>query len=203
VDSPFRPGQLQVRIATHLSTRFRDREKSAAALVDLMRRQFEERPGNYLAFFSSYDYLRLVRSALEAKNAAIPLWAQAARMSEAERDAFIARFQPGGKGIGFAVLGGAFGEGIDLPGDRLIGAFIATLGLPQVNPVNQEMMRQIDVLLGNGYAYTYTYPGMQKVVQAAGRVIRTTSDSGVVHLMDERFKRREIRELLPQWWNVE
>ncbi|MGV3742658.1 MAG: helicase C-terminal domain-containing protein [Burkholderiaceae bacterium] len=202
VESPFHPEQLQVRVASHVSTRFRDREKSVSALVSLMSRQFDDRPGNYLAFFSSFDYLRRVYSAMEDQNTGIPLWEQSARMSEAEREAFIARFQPGGRGIGFAVLGGAFGEGIDLPGERLIGAFIATLGIPQVNPVNQEMRRRIDALLGSGYEYVYLYPGMQKVAQAAGRVIRTGSDTGVIHLMDDRFQRAEIRSLLPGWWNM-
>ncbi len=202
IESPFDPAQLQVRVASHVSTRFRDREKSVSALVNLMNRQFEERPGNYLAFFSSFDYLRRVYSAMEQSGNGIPLWEQSARMSEAEREAFIARFQPGGRGIGFAVLGGAFGEGIDLPGDRLIGAFIATLGMPQVNPINQEMMRRVDGLLGSGYEYVYLYPGMQKIAQAAGRVIRTDSDTGVIHLMDDRFRQTAICELLPRWWKI-
>ncbi len=124
-------------------------------------------------------------------------------MSEPERDSFLRRFAPDGRGIGFAVLGGAFGEGIDLPGTRLIGAFIATLGLPQVSPVNEEMQRRMELRFGAGYAYTYLYPGLQKVVQAAGRVIRTTEDQGAVYLMDERFARPEVRRLLPRWWEVE
>jgi DNA excision repair protein ERCC-2 len=107
--------------------------------------------------------------------------------------------------VGLAVLGGAFGEGVDLPGTRLIGAFIATLGLPQVNPVNGAMQRAIDEALGagQGYACTYLYPGLRKVVQAAGRVIRTEHDRGVVVLMDDRFQRAEVRALLPRWWRVE
>jgi Rad3-related DNA helicase len=202
VESPFRPEQLHVEIAAHVSTRYRDRAASLPALVELMTRQYDARPGNYLAFFSSFDYLRQVYNAMQDRNTGISLWEQSARMTKAERDAFIDRLQPGGTGIGFAVLGGAFSEGIDLPGDRLVGAFIATLGMPQVNPVNEEMKRRIDALLGSGYAYVYTYPGMQKVVQAAGRIIRTVSDSGTVHLMDDRFRRPEVRSLLPQWWSV-
>ncbi|HEY5798715.1 MAG TPA: helicase C-terminal domain-containing protein, partial [Burkholderiaceae bacterium] len=114
------------------------------------------------------------------------------------------RFTLDGRGIGFAVLGGSFGEGIDLPGARLIGAFIATLGLPQVNPVNEEIMARMNALFGPqfGYDYTYLYPGIQKVVQAAGRVIRTTSDRGVIHLIDDRFSRPEVKRLLPTWWHV-
>ncbi len=124
-------------------------------------------------------------------------------MNEAERQDFLERFTEHSGGVGFAVLGGAFGEGIDLPGKRLIGAFIATLGLPQVNPVNEEVKARMQQMFGNGYDYAYLYPGLQKVVQAAGRVIRTTSDQGVVYLLDDRFTRREVRQLLPSWWQVE
>ena len=118
------------------------------------------------------------------------------------REAFLSRFSLGGCGIGFAVLGGAFGEGIDLPGDRLIGAFIATLGLPQVNAINAEFARRMQHQFGSGYAYTYLYPGIQKVIQAAGRVIRTPTDRGCVYLIDDRFAQPEIRRLLPRWWQL-
>lgn len=100
------------------------------------------------------------------------------------------------------MLGGAFAEGIDLPGRRLIGAFLSTLGLPQVNPVNEQVRERMDRLFGEGYDYTYLYPGLQKVVQAAGRVIRTPGDEGVVHLIDDRFARAQVRRLLPAWWHV-
>ena len=123
-------------------------------------------------------------------------------MDEAEREAFMARFAVDGCGVGFAVLGGAFAEGIDLAGTRLIGAFIATLGLPQFNPVNEELRRRLDGEFGAGYEYTYLFPGIRKVVQAAGRVIRTTTDCGVVHLIDDRFARPEVLRLLPSWWHV-
>ena len=103
-------------------------------------------------------------------------------------------------GIAFAVLGGAFGEGIDLPGDRLIGAFVATLGLPQVNPMNETIRECLQTHFGAGYDYTYLYPGIQKVVQAAGRVIRTREDRGVVYLIDDRFTQAKMGRLLPGWW---
>ena len=124
-------------------------------------------------------------------------------MSELERAAFLDRFQPEGRGIGFAVLGGAFGEGIDLPGGRLIGAFVATLGLPQLNPVNEQLRARMGALFGSGYDYTYLYPGLQKVVQAAGRVIRTELDQGVVYLIDDPFDTPEVRALLPGWCRAE
>lgn len=203
VDSPFSAAQLQVRVAGRISTRYAHRRDSLPAIVALMARQFEARPGNYLAFFSSHDYLQEVAAAFAAAHPQLPIWTQERRMSEPAQQAFLQRLQPDGRGIAFAVLGGSFAEGIDLPGTRLIGAFIATLGLPQLNPVNEQMRARLDELLGAGYDYTYTYPGLQKVVQAAGRVIRTVSDEGVLHLMDERFRRREIRALLPRWWRVE
>ena len=124
-------------------------------------------------------------------------------MNEGERSAFLARFVPEGHGIGFAVLGGSFGEGIDLTGARLIGAFVATLGLPQVNPVNEQLRQRMQEMFGTGYDYTYLYPGIQKVVQAAGRVIRTEADRGAVWLIDDRFAHDAVRRLLPRWWEVE
>ncbi|HEX7639079.1 MAG TPA: ATP-dependent DNA helicase, partial [Burkholderiaceae bacterium] len=201
VDSPFDAAQLRVQVAP-LSTRFEDRPASVAPIVSLMARQFAQAPGNYLAFFSSFDYLEQVADALRARHPGLPQWAQARRMDEAARAEFLARFRPEGQGIGFAVLGGAFAEAVDLPGRRLIGAFVATLGLPQVNPVNEQVKARLEALFGAGHDYTYLYPGLQKVVQAAGRVIRTTTDEGVVVLIDDRYGRPEVRRLLPAWWRV-
>jgi DNA excision repair protein ERCC-2 len=203
VQSPFSPEQLSIRVVRSISTRWRHRASSVQPIVELMARQFATRPGNYLAFFSSFDYLRQVAVCFEEQQRDIPVWRQERGMSEPEREGFLSRFALDGQGIGFAVLGGAFGEGIDLPGTRLIGAFIATLGLPQVSPVNEEMQRRMELRFGAGYEYTYLYPGLQKVVQAAGRVIRTTEDSGVVYLMDERFAQPNVRRLFPKWWQVE
>ena len=202
VPSAFDSRQLEVRLAPHISTRFNDRRGSLDRLVALISEQYSRTPGNYLAYFSSFDYLRMAFDRLREQRPDIALWQQSRGMDENQRDAFLARFQSQGRGIGFAVLGGAFGEGIDLPGSRLIGAFIATLGLPQVNPVNEEMRRTVQQYMDHGYEYTYLYPGIQKVVQAAGRVIRTLQDTGVVYLIDDRFCRAELRELLPAWWDM-
>ncbi len=190
VEPPFESAQLSVHIARSLSTRFRDRAGSLEPIARLIAGQYADRPGNYLAFFSSFDYLERALAVFASRFTEIPHWQQARRMNDAERADFLARFVPDGRGIGFAVLGGAFAEGIDLPGTRLVGAFIATLGLPQVNPVNEEMRRRFDATFGAGYDYTYLFPGLRKVVQAAGRVIRTPSDRGTLHLLDERFSER-------------
>ncbi|SCX65210.1 ATP-dependent DNA helicase [Variovorax sp. EL159] len=202
VASPFNSRQLRVEVAMDVSTRFRDRAGSLRNVADIIGAQFERLPGNYLAFFSSFDYLEKACAAFSARHPGVPVWTQTRGMREADRHGFIARFEEGGRGIGFAVLGGAFGEGIDLPGSRLIGAFVASLGLPQYNELNEITRERMQSRFGKGYEYTYLYPGLQKVVQAAGRVIRTEEDRGVLHLLDDRFARAEIRELLPRWWHV-
>ncbi|MCF7202399.1 ATP-dependent DNA helicase [Pseudomonas oligotrophica] len=203
VEPPFRSEQLQVRLARDVSTRFADRQASLAPIVERLARQYLERPGNYLAFFSSFDYLQQVAELFQREHPGITCWQQTRQMDEAAREAFLARFSEDGQGIAFAVLGGAFAEGIDLPGTRLIGAFIATLGLPQVNPVNEELRARMQARFGAGYDYAYFYPGLQKVVQAAGRVIRTPEDEGVIHLIDDRFAQPRTRRLLPGWWRVD
>jgi DNA excision repair protein ERCC-2 len=202
VEGPFRAEQLDVHVAHHVSTRWRDRERSLAPIVDLIAEQYAQRPGNYLGFLSSFDYLQRVADSMRERHPQVPIWTQEPRMDEAARDAFLARFRASGAGVGFAVLGGAFSEGVDLVGDQLIGAFIATLGLPQMNDINEQMRRMFDAKFGNGYDYAYLFPGLQKVVQAAGRVIRTEQDAGVVHLIDDRYRRGDVRRLLPRWWMV-
>lgn len=200
LDSPFAAGQLKLQLHTRISTRFQHRAASLAPIAALMARQYAEHPGNYLAFVSSYDYLEQLQAELAAQHPALPVFAQQRRMSEAAQQQFLARFTEHSCGIGLAVLGGAFAEGVDLPGRRLIGAFVATLGLPQLNPVNEQIRARMQQLFGAGYDYTYLYPGLQKVVQAAGRVIRSVEDQGFVHLIDDRFGRREVQALLPRWW---
>ena len=203
VAAPFKAEQLSVHIAHDVSTRFRHRRRSLAPIAQLIAAQYEAAPGNYIAFFSSFDYLEQAVGELSARHPRIPTWRQARRMDEAERETFLAWFAVDGRGIGFAVLGGSFAEGIDLVGTRLIGAFVATLGLPQMNPVNEELRRRLDSAFGSGYDYAYLFPGIRKVVQAAGRVIRTPSDRGVLHLIDDRFARPEVLRLLPSWWRID
>jgi DNA excision repair protein ERCC-2 len=204
VQSPFMARQLRVDVVSNVSTRWAHRDTSLAPIAALMARQYDEAPGNYLAFVSSYDYLQKLGCLFRLRYPHITAWQQTPRMDEPGRDEFLARFREGGRGIGFAVLGGSFAEGIDLPGSRLIGAFIATLGLPQINPVNEQIKGRMaeNFGTGRGYDYAYLYPGIQKVVQAAGRVIRTTSDQGVVYLIDDRFTRADVQALFPAWWEV-
>jgi len=204
VESPFTADQLEVRVVGDISTRWADRQASLAPMAHTITSQYARRPGNYLVFTSSFDYLHRLAEAVNAAQPEIPIWLQARDRDTTARTAFLDRFKVGGRGIGFAVLGGIFAEGIDLPGERLVGAFIATLGLPQWNPANEALRACVEEnFAGRGYEYAYLYPGLRKVVQAAGRIIRTPQDRGVVYLMDDRYNRPAVRRLMPSWWRVQ
>jgi Rad3-related DNA helicase len=204
IDVPpaFPAEHLTVRVAEGISTRFAHRDRSLQRLVDVIARQFDEHPGNYLTFFSSFDYLEKAASLLATLRPDVPQWRQERRMQSSARAQFLARFQPQGQGIGFAVLGGVFAEGVDLPGSLLIGAFIATLGLPPVSVTQDHVQVRLDKLFGSGHGYADLVPAMQRVVQAAGRVLRTPQDRGWLWLLDDRYRRTEVIKLLPPWWQL-
>ncbi len=204
IDVPpaFPAEHLCVQVADALSTRFADRGRSLQRLVDVLASQFDAHPGNYLAFFSSFDYLDQAADRLARHRPDIPQWRQDRQMGAEARQQFLARFEPGGRGLGFAVLGGVFAEGVDLPGSLLIGAFVATLGLPPVSPQQDAMRERLDELFGSGLAHADLVPAMHKVVQAAGRVLRTPEDRGWLWLLDERYRRPDVLALLPPWWGV-
>ena len=201
IDSPFDPAHLRVQVLP-ISTRLEDRERSLDRMVRAMAEHYLQARGNYLAFFSSFDYLARAAERLALRHPDVPLWTQARGMNEFDKQQFLSRFTPEGHGIGFAVLGGAFGEGIDLPGRRLIGAFIATLGMPQADAINEAISQRMHALFGEGHRYTYVIPGLQKVVQAAGRVIRAPDDRGSLLLMDARYSWPRYRALLPRAWGL-
>lgn len=204
IDLPpaFPAAHLRVRVADGVSTRFADRERSLRRLASVIAGQFDEHPGNYLAFFSSFDYLERAAARLAALRPDIPQWQQARRMGAGSRAEFLARFTPQGRGVAFAVLGGVFAEGVDLPGPLLIGAFIATLGLPPVSVMQDRILARLDRLFGAGHGYADLVPAMQRVVQAAGRVLRTPQDRGWLWLLDDRYRRPVVIERLPAWWNL-
>ena len=134
----------------------------------------------------------------------LPQWRQDRRMALAARQNFLARFEPQGQGVGFAVLGGVFAEGVDLPGSLLIGAFVATLGFAARHPgADANASTFLNKLFGEDQGYADLVPAMQKVVQAAGRVLRTPQDRGWLWLLDERYRRPGVRALLPPWWKMD
>jgi len=197
---PFSADQLQVLFTPDISTRKPDRERSLQPIAELIARQYRDKPGNYLAFFSSFAYLNQVSEALARFAPDIPQRQQRPGMSGPQRQEFLDAFAEDSSGVAFAVLGGIFSEGIDLPGNRLIGAFVATLGLPPFDNWHEILRQRLEARFRTGHDYTYLIPGMQKVVQAAGRVIRTQQDRGVIWLVDDRFLQPRVRALLPGWW---
>ena len=203
LESPFPPQHLGLYCLPSISTRYRDREASIRPLSDALAAMAKGKVGNYLAFFPSYAYLRQVYEDFTARYPDIPTLAQESGLDDAGRAAFLARFAPHPEKtlLGFGVLGGIFGEGVDLVGDRLIGCAIVGVGLPQVNPRQEMLRRYYDAAPGGtGFDYAYRCPGMNKVLQAAGRVIRTSEDKGVVLLLDDRFARSEYTRLFPRHW---
>ena len=160
------------------------------------------RAGHYLAFFPSYSYLQQVWEDFTARYPDQPTLCQESAMDEGKRAEFLAQFQKsdGRPLLGFAVLGGVFGEGVDLTGESLIGAAIVSPGLPQVGPRQEQLRDYFEQTRGSGFDYAYRFPGMNKVLQAAGRVIRTPEDRGVVLLIDDRFLTPDTRRLMPPHW---
>ena len=200
--SPFPQKNLGLYCLPGISTRYRDREASIRPLAQALADMVHAQTGNYLAFFPSYAYLRRVYEDFTARYPGIATLAQESGLDDAARAAFLQKFTPDPAQtlLGFGVMGGIFGEGVDLVGDRLIGCAIVGVGLPQVNPRQEILRRYYDEQSGTGFDYAYRYPGMNKVLQAAGRVIRTAGDRGVVLLLDDRFAHSEYTRLFPRHW---
>ena len=202
LNSPFPTENLGLYCLPFISTRYRDRGSSVPAVSDALACLAQSKVGNYFAFFPSYSYLRQVHEDFSARYPDIRTLVQESRLDDTARAEFLARFvsSPQETLLGFGVMGGIFGEGVDLAGDRLIGCAIVGVGLPQVNPRQEMLRRYYDALNGCGFDYAYRYPGMNKVLQAAGRVIRTPEDRGVVLLLDDRFTQSEYTRLFPPHW---
>ena len=202
LESPFPPENLGLYCLPTISTRYRHREGSVPAVSDALAALVRGKAGNYLAFFPSYAYLRQVHEDFSARYPELETLVQESGADDAARRAFLERFTPRAAHslLGFAVMGGIFGEGIDLAGDRLIGCAIIGVGLPQVSPQQEMLRRYYDQQNGCGFDYAYRFPGMNKVLQAAGRVIRTPEDKGVVLLLDDRFAQPEYTRLFPPHW---
>lgn len=201
--SPFPQENFALYCACNVSTRYRDREAACTQIADYLAEMTGARTGNYIAFFPSYQYLDKVRAVFEEKYPQIPVLVQQTALDEAGREEFLARFAPDPDEtlLAFAVLGGVFGEGVDLAGSRLIGAAVVGPGLPQVGARQEQLRDYFERTRGSGFDYAYRYPGMNKVLQAAGRVIRTPQDRGVVLLIDDRFSMWDYRRLMPPHWS--
>ena len=199
--SPFPPERLQIRVAPHLSTRYKDRPVTTPDIANLIGEFFEEEPGNTLVFFPSYAYLRDVAKPLGARLPFNALQLQEPGMSEEARHEWINAFTTTGDPcIGLAVLGGIFGEGIDLVGERLTNVVVVGTGLPQVNTEQELLRANYDRQEKPGFDYAYTYPGLLRILQAGGRLIRSEGDEGRLLLIDPRYGDSRYHELLPPHW---
>jgi Rad3-related DNA helicase len=192
-------------IADHISTKYKDREANLFSVAEIIAQTAICRAGNYMVYFPSYAYMKAVYSVFTERYQTLGFRTlmQDSRMDEIARESFLLEFDASSTGtlIGFCVMGGIFSEGIDLKGDRLIGTVIVGVGLPQINLAQDIIRSYYDELNGCGFSYAYQYPGMNKVLQAGGRVIRGESDRGVVVLVDERFTSSAYQPLFPSHWN--
>ncbi len=204
VSSPFSDGNLCLLVGDRISTRFRDRAASQEEVTRVLSAFVREREGHYMLFFPSYAYLELIRASFpDVSGANVECLSQNRSMTEEDRAFFLQRFRRRNRRtlVGFAVLGGFFGEGIDLVGDHLAGAAIVGVGLPGISPEREVIRRFYDQQGERGYDFAYVYPGMIRVRQAAGRVIRSESDRGAVLLVDDRYSSPAYQSLLPEEWN--
>ncbi|WP_129689001.1 ATP-dependent DNA helicase [Gottfriedia acidiceleris] len=201
IDSPFHREQLEVTIDP-LSTRYQDRERNLERLIDSVYKEITKRKGNYLVFYPSYQYLIQSVDLFKKKYPNIKTIVQENGMTEIEREEFLLQFDSLNEEtlVGFAVLGGIFSEGIDLKGDRLNGVVVVGVGLPQICLERNILKEHFNLVGKNGYYYAYVFPGMNKVMQAGGRVIRSESDEGTLLLIDDRYKSALYQSLLPEEW---
>jgi DNA excision repair protein ERCC-2 len=201
--SPFPAENLEVFVCDRVSTLYRHRERTKIEIARILQIFVNQTGGNTLLFFPSYAYMRLVLDAFRAAHPGVTTLVQEPGMSEVRREAFLAQFKTDSACplVGFAVMGGIFGEGIDLVGTRLSGAAIVGVGLPAVC-LERELIREYFASrMDQGFEYAYVYPGINRVLQAAGRVIRTETDRGVVLLIDRRYGSHPYPALLPHHWN--
>ena len=200
--SPFDPERLSVTVLDSLSARAEDRKKNYAKFATAIAATVSPKHGNYIAYFPSYECLEGVLEVFKKKYPMVETVVQSRGMGASEKERFLSAFKDdeGRLRVGFCVLGGAFSEGVDLPGSRLIGSIIFGVGIPALSNERNIIKEYFDNTTGSGYDYAYTYPGMTQVLQAAGRVIRREGDRGVVVLVDVRYAEPKYRALFPEHW---
>lgn len=203
-ETTFQKEQSLLVVASDVTSKYtRRNETEFAKIAEYIKKVTAARRGNYIVFFPSYQYMDQVAEVFERLNEEeAECLMQTSGMREKEREEFLAEFEKQREKslIAFCVMGGIFGEGIDLKNDRLIGTLVVGTGLPQLSDEREILKDYYDRREGDGFSYAYRYPGMNKVQQAAGRVIRTAEDVGVIALLDERFLNRDYRELFPREW---
>lgn len=202
--STFSQEQRALLFGYDVSTKYtRRNENEFTKIAEYIRRTVHCKKGNYMVFFPSYKLMNQVYDIfVQLDGGKADCIVQQSGMKEEEREAFLQAFEEERKTsfVAFCVMGGIFAEGIDLTNDRLIGAIVVGTGLPQISNEREILKNHYDASGGNGFDYAFRFPGINKVLQAAGRVIRTTEDKGVILLLDERFMQSDYQWLYPREW---
>ncbi len=200
LESCFPTERLQVSTCSFVDTRYQQREAYIDQICATIHRCYQARPGNYLVFFSSYYFMQQVYERFLKHYKALPTMLQTRDSNDEQRREFIDEFVADKKTLGFVIMGGIFAEGIDYQGESLIGAIVVGVGLPQASD-EQKLIEQDFQRLGlNGFDHAYRFPGLTRVQQSAGRVIRSENDRGIVILLDRRFQHIAYRQHYPAHW---
>ncbi len=202
VNSPFDPSQLSVNIMDRISTRFSEREDTLTAVLRVIAATISSKRGNYMVFSPSFSYSDALAKLFRQKYPKIHTISQKRDMSKREKEEFLSKFEKDDNSylVAFAVMGGIYAEGIDLAGEKLIGAIIVGIGLPGLSYEREAIAAYYEEKYEQGKQYAYIYPGMNRVFQAAGRVIRREDDKGVIVLIDDRFDDPIYKKSLPALW---
>lgn len=204
-ESTFKEEQRLLAFASDVSSKYTRRNASEyQRIAEYIKKTIHCKKGNYMVFFPSYKFMNQVYDAfMELDGGLAETVVQGNNMREADREEFLKNFEMEHESsfVAFCVMGGIFSEGIDLTNDKLIGAIVVGTGLPQIGSEREILKNYFDERSGNGFDYAFRYPGMNKVLQAAGRVIRTAEDKGVILLLDERFLQSDYKNLYPREWN--
>ena len=202
VASPFVSEQLSVSIMNNISTRYSERERTLPAVLRVIAATVSAKRGNYMVFLPSFDYAEALYKAFRMKYPKINAICQTPNMTAKEKAAFLSEFEKESSAylVAFAVMGGIYSEGIDLAGDKLIGAVVVGIGMPGLSYEREAMCAYYDEKFEEGKQFAYVYPGMNRVLQAAGRVIRREDDKGVIVLIDDRFSDPVYKKIIPSLW---
>jgi Rad3-related DNA helicase len=203
VDAPFDPSQLSVCIMDRISTRYSEREDTLLAVCRAIAATVSAKRGNYMVFSPSFAYSEALAEIFARKYPKIKVISQTPDMSRTEKEEFLAEFSKEDKSylIAFCVMGGIYSEGIDLAGDSLIGAVVVGIGMPGLSYEREAIAAYYDEKYEEGKQFAYIYPGMNRVLQAAGRVIRREDDRGVIVLIDDRFDDPIYKKIIPKLWH--
>ena len=200
--SPFDIKNREILLVDNISTRYKDRERSYDQIVDHIYSVVSSKMGNYMVFLPSFDYMNKLKERFNIRYPDIKTIKQDTAMSELEREVYLSKFESKPKKtlVSFNVISGIFSEGIDFKGDKLIGSIIVGVGLPMICLERNIIKDHFQSKNGYGFDFAYTFPGLNRVVQAAGRVIRTDTDKGIIMLIDDRFGTHKYKSLFPKEW---